>query len=128
MQLIVAVIAYMAIGMLWFGPLFGKKWAKLSGVEKASKSEMKKAMAPAMTVSIVSAIVQVSVLGTVLSIVNLASIWDAFAVVFVVWFAFTFSVIATNYKYSMRGLTLTLIDVLFPLVTWLAMTAVLYLW
>jgi hypothetical protein len=89
---------------------------------------MKKAMAPAMTVSIVSAIVQTCVIAAILSIVNVASIWDAFLTVFVVWFAFTFSVLATNYKYAMRGAAIMCIDGFFPLVTWLAMTAVLYLW
>ncbi len=32
--------AYMLIGMLWFGPLFGKKWIKLMGFTESSMKKM----------------------------------------------------------------------------------------
>jgi hypothetical protein len=33
-----AVVAAMAIGTVWYGPLFGKKWMKLVGLKKNSSS------------------------------------------------------------------------------------------
>ena len=46
-QLIVLVILLQAIGFLWYGPLFGKKWAAVIGVPMMSEDctpEEKKAM------------------------------------------------------------------------------------
>lgn len=33
-----AVVAAMAIGSIWYGPLFGKKWMKLVGLKKGESS------------------------------------------------------------------------------------------
>ena len=49
--IIVSAIVSMIIGSIWFGPLFGKKWSEVMGVDFDSKSEeekkaMMKMMAP----------------------------------------------------------------------------------
>lgn len=36
--ILVAVIAAMAIGTVWYGPLFGKKWMKLVGLKRGQSS------------------------------------------------------------------------------------------
>lgn len=128
LQILLSVIAYMLIGMLWFGPLFGKPWASMSGLSKVSKESMKKAMAPAMATSIMSAIIQASILGIAFMAAAVGSFVEALGVVLLLWFGFTATVIATNHAYTMKPAKLLLIDALFPLVTWVAMGAVLYFW
>lgn len=39
---IVSAIVSMIIGSIWFGPLFGKKWSEVMGVDFDSKSEEEK--------------------------------------------------------------------------------------
>jgi hypothetical protein len=38
---IVAAVAAMAVGFVWYGPLFGKQWMKLSGKDPESMKGMK---------------------------------------------------------------------------------------
>lgn len=40
---LIAAVVGMAIGALWYGPLFGKKWMKLTGFTKEDMSEVSKA-------------------------------------------------------------------------------------
>lgn len=43
LAVIVAAIAAVVIGFLWYGPIFGKPWMKLMGFTKESMSKMKQA-------------------------------------------------------------------------------------
>jgi hypothetical protein len=47
LAVVVAALANMAIGFLWYGPLFGKTWMKLAGVAPKRKTSAKK-KAPGM--------------------------------------------------------------------------------
>lgn len=38
----IAAVSAMAIGALWYGPLFGKQWMNLMGISKESMEEAKK--------------------------------------------------------------------------------------
>ncbi len=127
-QILLSVIIYMVLGMIWFGPLFGKPWASMSGMNKVSKANMKKAMAPAMATSVIGAVIQASILGVAFMAATVGSFVEALGVVLLLWFGFTTTVIATNHAYTMKPVKLLLIDALFPLVTWIAMAAVLYFW
>ncbi|MBP7831995.1 MAG: DUF1761 domain-containing protein [Candidatus Pacebacteria bacterium] len=41
---IVAAVVSMVIGSIWFGPLFGKKWMEVMGMQNVSEEEKKKMM------------------------------------------------------------------------------------
>lgn len=40
--IITCVILSMIVGAIWYGPLFGKKWMKIIGVDPGNKSAVKK--------------------------------------------------------------------------------------
>ena len=61
--LIAAAVASMVVGFIWYGPLFGKAWMKLTGKkEMGDKKEMPKTYAILFAASLVTAYV-LSVLG-----------------------------------------------------------------
>lgn len=64
MAVVVAAVINMAVGFLWFGPLFGKTWMKMIGF---TKEDMEKAKASGMTKSYVVAFVAALVMAYVLS-------------------------------------------------------------
>ena len=33
-DILAAIVAYLVIGLLWYGPIFGKKWKKLTKIKK----------------------------------------------------------------------------------------------
>jgi len=90
--IIVAAVASYIIGAIWYGPLFGKLWMKLSGMTKAKmkKDNMPLLYAGGFLVSLVTAFV----IAQILSFLNWAPIWQNGVIVgFWVWLGFvaTFS-------------------------------------
>lgn len=62
LAIIACGIAYMALGYLWYGPIFGKQWMKLSGLtaekqEKAKKEGMEKKYLASFLLSLLMAYV-----------------------------------------------------------------------
>ncbi len=128
LAILLCLVAHMALGMIWFGPLFGKTWAKLSGMDKVSKKEMKKAMAPAIATSVISGIVQATIVGTIFAVVPVAGYGDVVAMIVLLWLAFTGTVFATSYAYTQKSLKLFLIDTWYPLVSLCIMGAIMHAW
>lgn len=62
MTVIVAAIINMALGFIWYGPLFGKMWMKLTGRTKESMDKEKKDMSKVMGTMFVGALVMAYVL------------------------------------------------------------------
>lgn len=52
---VLATVACMGLGTLWYGPLFGETWMKLAGIQKgAGKDEMKRAMTQGLIATLIS--------------------------------------------------------------------------
>jgi len=86
--LVCAVVA-MVLGFIWYGPLFGKKWMEILGVDlqedPEKKAEMQKAAMPLYIVQFFLALLQALVLAyytaflaTGAAIVNALLLWLAF--------------------------------------------------
>ena len=68
LAIIVAAVAYYALGALWFSVLFGKQWMALNGIPEPTpdrKEEMKKLMMPMLLKSLVMSLVMAFVIGLV---------------------------------------------------------------
>ena len=66
LAIIVAAIAYYALGSLWFSVLFGKQWMALNGIPEPTpdkKEEMKKLMMPMLLKSLMMSLVMAFVIG-----------------------------------------------------------------
>lgn len=70
--LVITVIAFV-IGMLWYGPLFGKQWMKLVGL---SKNDMKGPMAPHILGGLVSTFIMMIVVAYVISMTDTSLWWE----------------------------------------------------
>jgi putative Mn2+ efflux pump MntP len=68
LAIIVAAIAYYALGALWFSVLFGKQWMALNGIPEPTpekKEEMKKLMMPMLLKSLVMSLVLAFAIGLI---------------------------------------------------------------
>lgn len=110
LQILVCIVAYMAIGFVWYGPLFGKIWAKAAGMEKMKKADMQKIMVPAMATSILTGFVFTVVLGRGMQILQISSWVDPLIICLILWFPFTAMVMAQGYIYTHRPLRMWAID------------------
>jgi hypothetical protein len=66
LAIIVAAIAYYALGSLWFSVLFGKQWMALNGIPEPTperKEDMKKLLMPMLLKSLVMSLVMAFIIG-----------------------------------------------------------------
>lgn len=83
--IIAATIVGFIIAWVWHGPLFGKMWASLMGVDMAA---MKKGMPGKIVVALITLLITNFVLFQFISWLGAATIADALMVGFWVWLGF----------------------------------------
>lgn len=81
---VAAAVASFVVGWLWYGPLFGKTWTKLSGHTMGNKDEMPKAM----TLVFVGLLVTAWVLSAFLQLTGSTTLTSALPVAVWAWFGF----------------------------------------
>ena len=126
---LVSAVAAMAIGMLWYGPLFGKKWMKLSGIsEKQAKKGMEKGMAgmaPQMVAQLVASAVMAFVLSMFMSLVGATGVMGGLTVAFWAWLGFVATVSLSSVLWEGKSVELYALNNGSMLVTLLVQGAIL---
>lgn len=89
---LVAAIANMVLGAIWYGPLFGKLWMKEAGKTKKDLDAAKKEMPKYYAVSFVGALVMAYVLAVFISFANVNTIALATIFGFLVWLGFVLTI------------------------------------
>lgn len=125
---VVATIAYMIVGMLWYGPLFGKHWLKTMGLSEKDLKKKKKGLGRALTASFITGLVTAYVLSYAIGYFNVKSIGLAANIAFWIWLGFVAAVNLPNYFYEQKPLKLYAIHAAYQLVYLVIMAAILALW
>ena len=85
---LVATIAAMVLGFLWYGPLFGKVWIKLMGFDKKKMDKnMKKEMKKAYMILVITTLVTSYVLAHFVKYLG-TTVSDAMQTAFWIWLGF----------------------------------------
>lgn len=122
--IVLATIAAMAIGTLWYSKLmFGTQWQKLA---KLKDSDMKKGMAQGMLVMLAMAFVSAFVLQRFLVISNPEDILSAIKVAIWLWLGFVMTYTVSNMVFEKRPAKLAVINLSNQLITLCVMAAILY--
>lgn len=86
---LVAGFVSMIIGSIWYGPLFGKEWMKLSGMTlKKIKAAQKKGMTGEMITAFASSLLMAYVLGVLFKSLALVALIDYLMWSVLVWIGF----------------------------------------
>jgi hypothetical protein len=126
LALIVAVIARMVLGAVWFSPpLFVKPWLAVSGV---SEAQMKAGMPKALTFDLVGTIVMAFVLVHAVKYAGAQGIAQGAAVGFLNWLGFVAVTTLSATLHEHRPFKLWLISNGYQLVALLIMGAILAAW
>ena len=121
----------MALGMLWYGPLFQKPWAKMMGFDmsdKAKMKEMQKKAMPAYAAAFVGALVMAYVLSHFIDYAMAKMAADGALVGFWAWLGFVAPATLANNMFGGKNIKLWLIDAGYYLVSLLIFGAVLAAW
>ena len=125
---VAAAISYMVIGMLWYGPLFGKQWMALMGFSKKSMKGMKLSMQQAMIGGAISALVMSYVLAHFVHYLEVTTLAGAFLAAFWIWLGFTATVQIGAVLWDNKPWKLYVLNTLHSLVALIVMASILALW
>jgi|SRR3989344_1114970 len=88
---LVAAVASMVVGSIWYGPLFGKKFMEVMGfnsMSEAEKAEMKKEMAKTYIIQFTASLVMFYVLAWLMGALNQMSAVGGVQAAFWIWLGF----------------------------------------
>jgi len=124
---LVAAVVNMAIGALWYGPVFGKMWMRLSGFTKESMKDMALSPVQAMAGGFILSLVIAYVLGHFIGIVSQLG-FSGYALGFWVWLGFAMPTASHGFLWEGKPFTLFVLNVAYLLVAYLAMGGILTAW
>jgi len=130
LAVVVAAIAGMVIGALWYSPLlFGKLWMKLSHMtEKDIAQAKKRGMAKAYILQFVATLVTAYVLAHILAYAETASISDGLQGAAWVWLGFFATTALGSVLWEGKSSKLYLLNIAHSLVILLVMGTILAVW
>jgi hypothetical protein len=105
--IVIAAVAYMIIGGLWYSPyLFGKRWMTLVGwpenMSPEEKAAKKKSANRAMGFNFVAALVMAFALERIIYNVALVTFSQNLTLAFLLWLGFTAATNITEYLYTVK--------------------------
>jgi hypothetical protein len=128
LAVLVAAAANMAVGSLWYGPIFGKLWMRLEGFTRESMKSMSLTASQAMVGGVVTALLMAYVLAhfvELLGIVDMGGVWQ---LAFWIWLGLAVPASAEVWLWGGKSYKLFLLNAARWFATLLAMISVLSLW
>lgn len=111
LAVIVSAVAMMVLGFLWYGPFFGKQWAKLMGWSKADMEKAKKkGMTKNYVIMALGALVMAYVFDHILLAFGSNSMTMALQGAFWTWLGFYATVLLGKVLWEGKSWTLYVLD------------------
>lgn len=121
-----AAVASVIIGFLWYGPLFGKQYMALMGLDKKKLNEAKKkGMGKAYALAYLTSLIMAYVLVQFISYARASTIADAAVLGFWLWIGFFATTQLGMVLWENKPIQLYVINTLHYLVTLIVMAAIL---
>ncbi|MBI4144752.1 DUF1761 domain-containing protein [Candidatus Woesearchaeota archaeon] len=120
-----AAVVSIVLGMLWYGPVFGKAWMKAAGIsEKGAKKGMAKGFVGMVIVSLVFSYV----LAHFVDYLDVTDFGGAWQLGFWVWLGFMATIQIGSYLWESRPFNLFLINAGYSLVQIVVLAWILAVW
>jgi len=124
---LIAAIASMILGFVWYGPLFGKYWMKLQGLTKKDVDDWKKSgksMGPYYFAAFVASFVTAFTLSMLFQALGVSSIGGAWAFGVIIWVGFVLTTTLSSVLWEGKSISLYSLNNLHTLVNILLIGAV----
>ena len=130
LAVLVAAVASVVLGFLWYGPLFGKTWAQLMGFDKKKMAEAKKKGMPKQTwiLMILGTLVTSYVLAHFVDYLDATNLAGALQAGFWLWLGFIVPVQLGMVLWEGKPWKLYILNVAYYLVNLSIMATILALW
>lgn len=127
LHILVAALAYFALGALWYSPLFGKQWIAYQNINM-NDPEAKKGAATIMLFSFVWMIVSTIGLAVLIYKLQLSGVMSGIKLGLLTGVCFSFAAISVTYLYIKKPLGLHLIDGLYHVLGQVIAAVILCVW
>ena len=129
LPVLVAAIASMVVGFVWYGPLFGKTWISLMGFSKKQMEEgKKKGMGKTYAILAIGSLLTAYILAHFVKYVNAATIGDAVQLVFWIWLGFIVTIALGSVLWEGKSWKLFFINIAYQFVSLSIQAIILTLW
>ena len=129
LAVLVAAIASMVIGFIWYGPLFGKMWMRMMGFDKKKMDEAKKkGMGKTYALAFLTSLIMSYVLAHFVSYLQAMTIADGAILGFWLWIGFFATTQLGMVMWEGKPVKLYILNTLHYLVTLIVMASILAVW
>lgn len=125
LAVVVATIAALIVGFIWYGPLFGQAWMTETGI---NKSDAKKDMGKTMTKGIINTLVLTYVLGLLMVLIAPSNMQDALAFGLIIWLGLIATTEASSVIWAKGSWKLFLINTSHELIVVLIAVSIFMTW
>ncbi len=125
---LVAGIVSVILGMLWYGPLFGRQWMSLMGFNARSMKSMKMSAGTAMALGFITSLVTAFVLAALLSAVGANTIILGIGSAVLIWLGFFATTALGVVLWEGKSPALYLLNTLYQLISLVLMSIVITAW
>ncbi len=127
--IIIAAIASMVLGMLWYGPVFGNLWMKLSGLtKKDQESAKKKGMTTQMIAAFLGNIIMAFAMSMLFQALGVTSIGAAWAFGIIIWIGFLLTTSMSPVLWEGKSFALYCLNNFYNLVNIMIISAIITYW
>ena len=128
LHIIVGGIVMYVIGMLWYGPLFGKAWMSMSGMTTDKMQEAKQGMKLKMTVLVILTLITVTVVYKLLPHLSVTSFHQFWKIIMGIWVGFGFPVQMGGWLWERKPVKLVVLHAGQSIVSFSVLSMILYYW
>ena len=127
-MVLVAAVAAMVLGYLWYSPiLFGKEWMELTGI-KMGKGVTKKKMFIIFGFGFLAVVITSFVLKQFIDLFYIVNLFDAVQLSFWIWFGFVATTLISGILYEGKSWKLFVINSGYQLASIMLMAVILSYW
>jgi hypothetical protein len=123
-----AAVASMVIGMLWYGPLFGKQWMKMMGFTPKSIKKMKLTPKAAMTMGFIGTLVTAYVLSNFVDVLGIITFGGAAQFAFWAWLGLVAPIELGTFLWEGKDFKLFVLNAAYWLVNLIVMSGIVAVW
>ena len=127
-SMLVATLAQMAVGMLWYGPLFGKSWMHMMGFTAKTMKKMQLSAQKAMLLGLLSTLVATYVLANFVNLLGITTYVGAFQLTIWAWLGFCMTMNLGDYLWANKPFKMVLINSSYRLVALFVGIVILAYW
>lgn len=126
---LICAILSMVIGFIWYGPLFGKPWGRITGWTNEKVSTLpRNSMVRGYVLAFIAALIIASILSFTLLALGTDSIGNGIIAAVILWVGFTGATIGVNMTFERKPFSLFVIEAGYHLLTLIVYSIVLSIW